>query len=425
MINLDNVKIAVIGLGYVGLPLAVEFGKKFSTVGYDIQQGRIDELHLGQDSTLEVSPEELLHSKLLDYTADKGQLSSCNCYIITVPTPVDHHKQPNLTHLYEASKTVGGLLNVGDCVIYESTVYPGATEEDCVPILEQHSGLKLNEGFFCGYSPERINPGDKQHRLTTIKKVTSGSNDAAANFIDDLYKEIITVGTHKAESIKVAEAAKVIENTQRDLNIALINELAMIFNRLEIDTEAVLRAAGSKWNFLAFKPGIVGGHCIGVDPYYLTHKAQAIGYHPEVILAGRRINDSMGIYVASQLIKLMTKRGVSVSGAKVLVMGLTFKENCPDLRNTRVVDIIAELEDYNCEVSVYDPWVSHESVKVEYGMELIEKPEVEEYDAVIIAVGHNEFKEMGADAIRQFGKSRHILYDLKNIFTINETDLRL
>ncbi len=425
MINLENIKIAIIGLGYVGLPLAVEFGKKFPTVGYDINQGRIDELLQGQDSTLEVSPAELKLSEHLGYTADKGQLSTCNCYIITVPTPVDHHKQPNLIHLYEASKTVGSLLNNGDYVIYESTVYPGATEEDCVPILEQNSRLKLNEGFFCGYSPERINPGDKQHRLTTIKKVTSGSNEIAANFIDDLYKEIITAGTHKAESIKVAEAAKVIENTQRDLNIALINELAMIFNRLEIDTEAVLKAAGSKWNFLAFRPGIVGGHCIGVDPYYLTHKAQAIGYHPEVILAGRRINDSMGKYVASQLIKLMTKNSIAVSGAKILVMGLTFKENCPDLRNTRVVDIITELEDYNCEVIIYDPWVSPESVKTEYSMELIQEPEIEEYDAIIVAVGHNEFKTMGADAIRKFGKSQHILYDLKNIFTINETDQRL
>jgi len=425
MISLDNLKIAVIGLGYVGLPLAVEFGKKFSTVGFDIQQRRVDELLKGHDSTLEVTEDELGEAEKLSYTSSTEDLNDCNCYIVTVPTPVDEHKQPNLTPLIEASKTVGGVLKTGDFVIYESTVYPGATEEDCVPILEQYSGLKFNKDFYCGYSPERINPGDKEHRLTTIKKVTSGSTEQAADFIDGIYKEIITVGTHKAESIKVAEAAKVIENTQRDLNIALINELAMIFNRLDIDTEAVLKAAGSKWNFLPFRPGIVGGHCIGVDPYYLTHKAQAIGYHPEVILAGRRINDGMGIYVASQLIKTMTRKNIRVAGSKVLVMGLTFKENCPDLRNTRVVDIIAELQDYSCDVSVYDPWVSSKEVEAEYGLSLVEELEQDQYDAIIVAVAHHQFKDMGAEQIRTLGKQEHVLFDLKNVFAIDETDQRL
>lgn len=357
-IDLKDIKIAVIGLGYVGLPLAVEFGKKRKVIGFDISQHRIAELQVGKDSTKEISPEELAAAEHLTFTTSDQELRDCNCYIVTVPTPIDMHKQPDLTLLLKASRTVGKLLSQGDIIIYESTVYPGATEEDCVPVLEQQSGLTFNKDFFCGYSPERINPGDKNHRLTTIKKVTSGSTRQIASIVDQLYSEIITVGTHKAESIRVAEAAKVIENTQRDLNIALINELAMIFNRLDIDTNAVLRAARTKWNFLPFQPGLVGGHCIGVDPYYLTHKAQAIGYHPEVILAGRRINDGMGKYVVSELIKAMTHKKIQIAGARILVMGFSFKENCPDLRNTRIIDIVNELKDYHCDVDIYDPWVS-------------------------------------------------------------------
>ena len=350
--KLEDIKLSIIGLGYVGLPLAVEFGRKRSVVGFDINQRRIDELKAGNDFTLETTQEELAAAKQLSYTTHQDDLRACNCFIATVPTPIDEHKRTDLTPLIKASETVGKVLKKGDIVIYESTVYPGCTEEDCVPVLEKHSGLNFNQDFYCGYSPERINPGDKEHRVTNIKKVTSGSTPEIADLVDALYNEIITVGTHKADSIKVAEAAKVIENTQRDLNLALINELALIFNRMGIDTEAVLKAAGSKWNFLPFRPGLVGGHCIGVDPYYLTHKAQAIGYHPEIILAGRRLNDSMGAYVVAQLVKAMTKKRIQVEGAKVLVMGLTFKENCPDLRNTRVVDIVAELKEYNCEVDV-------------------------------------------------------------------------
>jgi UDP-N-acetyl-D-galactosamine dehydrogenase len=360
--QLFGIKLAIIGLGYVGLPLAVEFGRNRPVVGFDINPRRIDELKAGNDLTLETTKEELAAAKNLTYTTHPDELRSCNCYIVTVPTPIDEHKRPDLTPLIKASETVGKVLKKGDIVIYESTVYPGCTEEDCVPVLEKHSGLNFNRDFFCGYSPERINPGDKEHRVTTIKKVTSGSTPEIADLIDALYNEVITAGTHKAQSIKVAEAAKVIENTQRDLNIALINELALIFNKMGIDTEAVLKAAGSKWNFLPFRPGLVGGHCIGVDPYYLTHKAQAIGYHPEIILAGRRLNDSMGTYVVAQLVKAMTKKRIQVDGAKVLVMGLTFKENCPDLRNTRVVDIVSELKDYNCDVDVYDPWVIKNNV---------------------------------------------------------------
>lgn len=423
--TLIDLKLAIIGLGYVGLPLAVEFGRLRSVLGFDINQRRIDELKGGQDHTLECSLEELLGATLLSYTEKLDDLRACNCFIVTVPTPIDEYNRPDLTPLIKASETVGKVLKRGDIVIYESTVYPGATEEDCVPVLEKYSGLKFNVDFFCGYSPERINPGDKGHRLTNIKKITSGSTPEIADLVDVLYNEIISAGTHKAISIRVAEAAKVIENTQRDLNIALINELAMIFNRMDIDTEAVLQAAGSKWNFLPFRPGLVGGHCIGVDPYYLTHKAQGIGYHPEVILAGRRINDSMGSYVVAQLVKAMTKRRIQVGGSKVLVMGLTFKENCPDLRNTRVVDIVGELKDYNCEVDVYDPWVAHEEAQREYGITPLCEPKSGTYDAIIIAVAHSQFKDMGVSVIRKLGKQSHVLYDLKYVLSTNESDMRL
>ncbi len=423
--NLEDIKLSIVGLGYVGLPLAVEFGRKRPVVGFDINQRRIYELKAGNDFTLETTQEELAAAKYLSYTTNLDDLHGCNCYIVTVPTPIDEYKRPNLTPLIKASETVGKVLKKGDIVIYESTVYPGCTEEDCVPVLEKHSGLKFNQDFYCGYSPERINPGDKEHRVTTIKKVTAGSTPEIADLVDALYNEIITVGTHKADSIKVAEAAKVIENTQRDLNIALINELALIFNKMGIDTEAVLKAAGSKWNFLPFRPGLVGGHCIGVDPYYLTHKAQAIGYHPEIILAGRRLNDSMGAYVVAQLVKAMTKKRIQVEGAKVLVMGLTFKENCPDLRNTRVVDIVAELKDYNCAVDVYDPWVSVEEAQHEYGITPIAKANTGGYDAIILAVAHHQFKDMGAAAIRALGKPAAVLYDLKYVLTAKESDLRL
>ncbi len=425
IVKTDDIKLSIIGLGYVGLPLAVEFGRKRHVVGFDINQRRIDELKAGNDITLETTQEELAAAKHLNYTTNLDDLRASNCYIVTVPTPIDEHKRPDLTPLIKASETVGKVLKKGDIVIYESTVYPGCTEEDCVPVLEKHSGLKFNQDFYCGYSPERINPGDKEHRVATIKKVTSGSTPEIADLVDMLYNEIITAGTHKANSIKVAEAAKVIENTQRDLNIALINELALIFNKMGIDTEAVLKAAGSKWNFLPFRPGLVGGHCIGVDPYYLTHKAQAIGYHPEIILAGRRLNDSMGAYVVAQLVKAMTKKRIQVEGAKVLVMGLTFKENCPDLRNTRVVDIVAELKDYNCDVDVYDPWVSIEEAQHEYSITPIAQADTETYDAIILAVAHQQFKDMGAAAIRALGKTTAVLYDLKYVLSAQESDLRL
>jgi UDP-N-acetyl-D-galactosamine dehydrogenase len=425
IVKLEGIKLSIVGLGYVGLPLAVEFGRKRPVVGFDINQRRIDELKAGNDFTLETTQEELAAAKHLSYTTNLDDLCACNCYIVTVPTPIDEYKRPDLSSLIKASETVGKVLKKGDIVIYESTVYPGCTEEDCVPVLEKHSGLKFNQDFFCGYSPERINPGDKEHRVTTIKKVTSGSTPEIADLVDALYNEIITVGTHKADSIKVAEAAKVIENTQRDLNIALINELALIFNKMGIDTEAVLKAAGSKWNFQPFRPGLVGGHCIGVDPYYLTHKAQAIGYHPEIILAGRRLNDSMGAYVVAQLVKAMTKKRIHVEGAKVLLMGLTFKENCPDLRNTRVVDIVAELKDYNCEVDVYDPWVTAEEAQHEYGITPIAKPDDGTYDAIILAVAHHQFKDMGITAIRALGKPASVLYDLKYVLSPQESDLRL
>ncbi|MDR6601993.1 UDP-N-acetyl-D-galactosamine dehydrogenase [Achromobacter deleyi] len=418
-------KLAVVGLGYVGLPLAVEFGKKRSVIGFDINTRRIDALKAGHDHTLEVSDAELAEAAQLRYTADRAELGQANVFIVTVPTPIDEYKQPDLTPLVKASETIGAVLKRGDIVIYESTVYPGATEEDCVPVLERVSGLKFNVDFYAGYSPERINPGDKDHRVSTIKKVTSGSTPEVAELVDQLYKEIITAGTHKASSIRVAEAAKVIENTQRDVNIALINELALIFNKMGIDTEAVLQAAGTKWNFLPFRPGLVGGHCIGVDPYYLTHKAQSIGYHPEIILAGRRLNDSMGGYVVSQLVKAMTKQRIHVQGARVLVMGLAFKENCPDLRNTRIVDIVGELRDYNVDVDVYDPWVDPEEAMHEYGLTPVAKLEEGKYDAVILAVAHNQFKALGAEGIRKLGKAQHILYDLKYVLSAAESDLRL
>lgn len=425
MLQIQDVKLAVVGLGYVGLPLAVEFGKKRSVIGFDINTRRIDALKAGHDHTLEVSDAELAEAAQLSYTADRAELGQANVFIVTVPTPIDEYKQPDLTPLVKASETIGAVLKRGDIVIYESTVYPGATEEDCVPVLERVSGLKFNVDFYAGYSPERINPGDKEHRVSTIRKVTSGSTPEVAELVDQLYKQIITAGTHKASSIRVAEAAKVIENTQRDVNIALINELALIFNKMGIDTEAVLQAAGTKWNFLPFRPGLVGGHCIGVDPYYLTHKAQSIGYHPEIILAGRRLNDSMGGYVVSQLVKTMTKNRIHVQGARVLVMGLAFKENCPDLRNTRIVDIVRELGDYNVDVDVYDPWVDAEEAVHEYGLTPVDKPEEGKYDAVILAVAHNQFKAMGAEGIRKLGKAQHILYDLKYVLSPAESDLRL
>ncbi len=423
--KLEDLKLAVVGLGYVGLPLAVEFGRIRAVVGFDINRRRIDQLRAGEDVTLETSREELMAARQLSFTTEVTDLRDCNCYIVTVPTPIDEHKRPDLTPLLRASETVGSVLKKGDIVVYESTVYPGCTEEDCVPVLERCSGLGYNADFFCGYSPERINPGDKEHRLTTIRKVTSGSTPEVAQLVDDLYRQIVVAGTHRAESIKVAEAAKVIENTQRDLNIALVNELALIFNKMGIDTEAVLNAAGSKWNFLPFRPGLVGGHCIGVDPYYLTHKAQAIGYHPEVILAGRRLNDSMGRYVVSQFVKAMTRRKIHVNGSKVLVMGLAFKENCPDLRNTRVVDIVAELRDYGCDVDIVDPWVDPEEAMAEYGLAPNASPAYGAYDGVILAVAHREFKEMGSAVIRRLGKSRCVVYDLKSVLPAGESDLRL
>jgi UDP-N-acetyl-D-galactosamine dehydrogenase len=423
--ELSNIKLGIIGLGYVGLPLAVEFSKKRAVVGFDIDLRRIDQLKAGVDFTLETEPEELQAAKQLSFSTSPDELKACNCFIVTVPTPIDQHKRPDLGPLIKASETVGKVLKVGDIVIYESTVYPGCTEEDCVPVLEKFSGLKFNQDFYCGYSPERINPGDNEHRVATIKKITSGSTSQVADLVDELYKQIIIAGTHKASSIKVAEAAKVIENTQRDLNIALVNELAVIFNRMGIDTEAVLEAAGSKWNFLPFRPGLVGGHCIGVDPYYLTHKAESIGYHPQIILAGRRLNDSMGGYVAGQLVKAMTKRRLQVDGARILVMGLAFKENCPDLRNTRVVDIVKELEEYNCQVDVFDPWVSAEDASHEYGILTVSQLSPATYDAIIVAVAHSHFKDMGAEAIRSFGKLGHVLYDLKYLFPFLASDLRL
>ncbi len=423
--RLAELKIAIIGLGYVGLPLAVEFGKKLPVVGFDIQQKRIQELQSGQDHTLEVSPEELQQATQLSYSANLEDLKSCNFFIVTVPTPIDDYKQPDLTPLIKASTSIGQVLKKGDVVVYESTVYPGATEEACIPVLEQVSGLKFNQDFFAGYSPERINPGDKLHRVTNILKITSGSTPEVADFVDQVYNLVIEAGTHKAPSIKVAEAAKVIENTQRDVNIALINELAVIFNKLGIDTEAVLQAAGTKWNFLPFRPGLVGGHCIGVDPYYLTHKAQSIGYHPEIILAGRRLNDGMGAYVVTQLVKAMIKKKIQVEGAKVLVLGLSFKENCPDIRNTKIIDIVNELTEYNIVADVYDPWVDANEAQHEYGITPVTNLEQGQYDAVILAVAHDQFKQMGAVQIRALGKPEHVLYDLKYVLDAKEADIRL
>ncbi len=425
MVTQDKVKIGMIGLGYVGLPLAVEFGKILPIIGLDINSARIAELRAGQDSSLEVEPEILVTATHLRYTDNPAELADCNVYIVTVPTPIDNYKRPDLTPLEGASHTVGELLNKGDVVIFESTVYPGATEEVCVPIMERVSGFKYNKDFYVGYSPERINPGDKKHRVTNILKVTSGSTPECAAFVDDLYKRVISAGTYLASNIRVAEAAKVIENTQRDVNIALINELALIFNRLDINTEEVLLAAGTKWNFLPFRPGLVGGHCIGVDPYYLTHKAQEIGYQPEMILAGRRLNDGMGAYVTQQVVKLMTQKRIAVVDAKILIMGLTFKEDCPDLRNTRVVDIIAEFEDYQCQIEVYDPWVSTTEAEHEYGITPIQNPENSRYDAIIVAVGHRQFKEMGMTGVRALGKESSVIFDVKYLFPADAVDGRL
>jgi UDP-N-acetyl-D-galactosamine dehydrogenase len=423
--DISKLRIGIIGLGYVGLPLAVEFGKKYPTVGFAIKTDRVAELEGGTDSTLECSSEELAEATQLSYASDKAALADCNFFIVTVPTPIGDGNRPLLTPLKSASRLLGEVISEGDIVVYESTVYPGATEEFCVPFLEQGSGLKMNEGFFVGYSPERINPGDKEHRLPSIQKVTSASTEDAAEFVDAVYASIITAGTHKASCIKVAEAAKVIENTQRDVNIALVNELAMIFDRVGIDTEEVLEAAGTKWNFLPFRPGLVGGHCIGIDPYYLTYKAQQLGYHPQMILAGRRINDNMSLYVASQVVKLMLKKGIRPSGARVLMLGLAFKENCPDVRNTKVVDIVVEMTTYGATVDVHDPWCDVEEAKHEYGLDLVAAPENGAYDVVIIAVAHDEFKALGADGIKAFGKDTSVLYDIKYVLPPELVDDRL
>ena len=420
-----DLKLGIIGLGYVGLPLAVEFGRKRNVIGFDIKRERIDELKSGHDSTNEVTSEELGAAGHLTFSTQIQDLNTCNCYIVTVPTPIDEYQRPDLAPLISASETIGKTLKKGDLVIYESTVYPGATEEDCVPVLEKSSGLKFNLDFYCGYSPERINPGDKEHRLTKIKKITSGSTPEITDLVDALYGDIITAGTYKVSNIKVAEAAKVIENTQRDINIALVNELAIIFNKMGINTEEVLKAAGSKWNFLPIVPGLVGGHCLGVDPYYLTYKAKTVGYHPEIIIAGRRLNDSMPSYVVAQLMKHMKKRSIQIQGARILVMGLTFKENCPDLRNTRVVDIIKELDDNNCVVDVHDPWVKVEEAKKLFSITLTENLKPDTYDCIILATKHTQFESMGASFIRSLCKSAHIIYDLKYTLKADESDLRL
>ncbi|MDC0466411.1 Vi polysaccharide biosynthesis UDP-N-acetylglucosamine C-6 dehydrogenase TviB [Gammaproteobacteria bacterium] len=421
----NNAQIAVVGMGYVGLPLAVEFGRKRSVIGFDTNEIRIKELKKGIDNTLETSHQELKDISQLSYTNILKDLKDCKVFIVTVPTPIDKYKKPDLTPLKKATESIGSILKKGDVVIYESTVYPGATEEVCVPILEEHSGLSYNTDFYCGYSPERINPGDKEHRITTIKKVTSGSTPEVAIAIDELYQEIITAGTYMANSIKVAEAAKVIENTQRDVNIALINELALIFNKLDIDTEAVLDAAGTKWNFLPFRPGLVGGHCIGVDPYYLTHKSLEVGYNPEMILAGRRINDDMGAFIVDQVSKLMTKKGISIDGANILIMGLTFKENCPDIRNTKVVDLVEGFEGYNCNVDVYDPWVNHDQAIIEYNIKTADQPKEGMYDAIVLAVAHDLFREFSLEQIKALGKDNHIIYDIKYLFNSTEVDGRI
>lgn len=419
-----NIKIGVIGLGYVGLPLAVEFGKKFDVIGFDIDTKRISELRNGVDFTREVEPSVLSQSNL-QYSGQIATLSDANVFIITVPTPIDQYKRPDLRPLISASSMVASVLKKGDIVIYESTVYPGATEDDCVPVLEKKSGLRFNEDFYVGYSPERINPGDKVNRLVDIKKVTSGSTPKTATFVDDLYKTIITAGTHKASSIKVAEASKVIENTQRDLNISLINELALIFNRLGIDTKEVLTAAATKWNFLHYTPGLVGGHCIGVDPYYLTHKAQQVGYHPEVILAGRRVNDQMGRYIADSVMRLMSQKRIHIVDSNILILGFAFKENCPDLRNTRVIDLIKGLQNHNATVDVYDPWVDKGEVEKAYNLNLFEQPEKGKYSAIVLAVAHDEFVQLGAEGIHALGKEQHVLYDIKSVLPIDKVDARL
>ncbi|RSP34837.1 Vi polysaccharide biosynthesis UDP-N-acetylglucosamine C-6 dehydrogenase TviB [Acinetobacter baumannii] len=425
MFQLEQLKIAIIGLGYVGLPLAVEFGKHKPTIGFDINTDRIQELKSGHDHTLEVTSDELKHVHQLSYTADIEDLKTANFFIVTVPTPIDDFKQPDLTPLVKASQSIAKVLKKGDIVVYESTVYPGATEEVCIPELEKHSGLNFNKDFFVGYSPERINPGDKQRRVTNILKITSGSTPDVADYIDQVYNLIIEVGTHKAPTIKVAEAAKVIENTQRDVNIALINELALIFNKMGIDTEDVLKAAGTKWNFLNFRPGLVGGHCIGVDPYYLTHKAESIGLHPEIILAARRLNDRMGEYVATQLIKEMVKKRIQVVGARILILGLSFKENCPDIRNTKIVDMVKALKEYDLDLDIYDPWVDSAEVEGEYGLAPVTELKQGHYDAIVIAVAHDQFKVMSSQELIALGKEKHVLYDLKYILDKTESDLRL
>ena len=425
LLNLRKCRVGIVGLGYVGLPLAVEFGKHFETVGFDVKAERIAELRRGVDTTLEASKAELKSSTHLTFSTNLAELKRCRVFIVTVPTPIDEYKRPDLTPLIRASESVGRALRKGAVVVYESTVYPGCTEEICVPILERESGLKLNRDFFAGYSPERINPGDKEHRLPTIRKITSGSTPEAAEFVDQLYRSIIKAGTYKASSIKVAEAAKVIENTQRDVNIALVNELALIFNRLGIDTEEVLVAAGTKWNFLPFRPGLVGGHCIGVDPYYLTHKAQQIGYNPEMILAGRRLNDNMASYVAGQIVKAMTSKRILVNGARVLVLGATFKENCPDIRNSKVFDVVRELSNYGAQVEVYDPWADSDECKHEYGVRLVKSLKRGRYDATVIAVAHREFRTLGAGGARRLCKKKHMLYDIKSVFPAAEVDGRL
>ncbi|WP_318459033.1 Vi polysaccharide biosynthesis UDP-N-acetylglucosamine C-6 dehydrogenase TviB [Photobacterium leiognathi] len=423
--KLDNIKIGIVGLGYVGLPLAVEFGKKYSTLGFDINEARVKELESGKDSTLECSSEELASSPLLQYTSQLGDLQACNFYIVTVPTPITEENTPDLTPLKKASEALAQVIVKGDIVVFESTVYPGATEEVCIPIIEKMSGLTFNKDFFAGYSPERINPGDKVNRLTTITKITSGSTNEVADYVDAVYASIVSAGTHKASSIKVAEAAKVIENTQRDLNIAIINEFAKIFNKLGIDTEEVLKAAGTKWNFLPFKPGLVGGHCISVDPYYLTYKAQEVGYRPEVILAGRRINDGMGEYVATQLVKKLASNKIHIDEAKVLILGFTFKGDCPDVRNTKIINIVKELQDFNMSIDVYDSWASKEEVRHEYGVELIDELKEGHYDAIVLAVDHSDTKAMGVEALRRLGKENHILYDVKHVLSVGEADIRL
>ncbi|MEZ9231541.1 Vi polysaccharide biosynthesis UDP-N-acetylglucosamine C-6 dehydrogenase TviB [Vibrio amylolyticus] len=424
-ITLENTRIGIIGLGYVGLPLAVEFGKRQPTIGYDIYQARVDELNLGKDSTLECTSEQLAAAKYASYTTELSSIKGCNFYIVTVPTPITDENVPDLTPLQKASESLAKVVSIGDVVVFESTVYPGATEEVCIPIIERHSGLTFNKDFFAGYSPERINPGDKVNTLTTITKITAGSTSEVADYVDSVYNSIITAGTHKASSIKVAEAAKVIENTQRDLNIAIINEFAKIFNRLDIDTEEVLKAAGTKWNFLPFKPGLVGGHCISVDPYYLTHKAKEVGYSPEVILAGRRINDGMGQYVATQMVKKLSSEKIHIDESRVLIMGFTFKGDCPDVRNTKVIEIIKELKDFNVQVDVFDNWADSREVEHEYGIKLICKLEEGAYDGIILAVDHDETKTMGIEAIRKLGKDKHVVYDVKYVFAPGVADIRL